>query len=74
MSEQPVNLNDGLAQEIKRTQGLLEQYKELEGIPGVFVGFAVARIKAELGQAIDALASQDIVRMLNAYEELKGNE
>ena len=73
-SSEPFNLADGLAYQIKRNQKLIEQYQELEGMPNVFVGFAVTRIKAELERAIDAAVSGDVVRMLEAYQMLEGNE
>ncbi len=68
------NLADGLADEIKRNQELLIQYGELQDMPGVFVGFALARIKQELDFAIDAVSNQDVLKMIQAYEQLKDNE
>ncbi|MBA3829919.1 MAG: hypothetical protein H0X33_13345 [Taibaiella sp.] len=68
------NLADGLANEIKRDQQLLIEYAELQNMPGVFVGFAVARIKQELDFAIDALSNHDIEKMILAYGDLRGSD
>lgn len=74
MTDKPDNLADGLAAEIKRNQQLLANYAEFRNMPGVFVGFAEAMIKADLEAAIDAVSNQDLAAMIRSYEALKGNE
>jgi hypothetical protein len=62
------SLAEELPKEIERCQELLEAYKEI-GQAGVF---AVTCIKADIKEGLAALASGDVIRMLKAYETLKG--
>lgn len=61
------SLAEALPQEIERCQELLTAYKEI-GPPG---RFGATMIQNDIKEAIDSLASGDVVRMLRAYEALK---
>lgn len=64
------NLAEGLAEQIKRNQELLEIYAGI-GPAGLF-GYTV--IKNDINEALDAQASGDVIRILQAYKKLEGNE
>jgi hypothetical protein len=70
MENKTKNLAEGLAEQIKRNQDLLEMYKEI-GPAGVF-GYTL--IKQDVNEALDAQASGDVIRILQAYKKLEGNE
>ncbi len=61
------NLADALSNQIERCHELLEAYKEI-GIAG---NFAAMMIKEDVSEAIKALASGDIVKMINAHNTLE---
>jgi len=60
-----------LQNEIKRNYELLAMYKSLSNGVG---GFGAAMIQGDLDFAHDALKEDDIVKILQAYVKLKGNE
>lgn len=61
-------LGTALPKEIERCQELLEEYRAI-GPAGLFAhGF----IKAHINTAVKALASGDVVAMLQSYNALKG--
>lgn len=62
------SLAEELPKEIERCHELLEAYKEI----GVSGQFAAAMIKNDIKEGIDSLASGDVIRMIKAYETLKG--
>ena len=65
-------LGEALPREIKRCTELLQQYAEVASLPGVFVGFATASIKASIDHAVAAQANGDVAAMVRALEELRG--
>ena len=62
------SLAEALPKEIERCQELLQAYNEI-GTAGVF---ASTMIKKDIKEAIEALASDDVVRMIKAYKALEG--
>ena len=64
------SLGTELPKEIERNQELLAAYREI-GTAGMF---GATMIKADLSEAIDALASGDCVKMIQVYEKLKNNQ
>jgi hypothetical protein len=64
------SLADALPKEQARVREILGHYKDL-GPVGMF---GAAFIEADLREADAAVMSGDIVRMLRAYEKLKGIE
>ena len=68
MSNEPIEtLGDALPREIARVRAILPEY---QSIPAGF--FAARLIEIDLHAAEKAIAEQDIVAMLTAYEALKG--
>ena len=67
-------LADGLQEELSRCRELLVQYAEVSKMPGVFTGFAVAHIKADIERTEKAILAGDVVEMMRCYEALKGKE
>jgi hypothetical protein len=63
------NLAEGLEREIKRNRDLLEVYKEIPT-----GGFGAAMIEQDINNAVSALASGDVTKMVRAYEAMKNNE
>ena len=61
-------LGDKLPQEQARVRKLLTVYKEI----GPAGAFGAVMIEQSLKEADEAVMSGDVVRMINAYEELKG--
>ena len=64
-----MNVAEALAQEIERNRKLLEEYKK---IPTGF--FGAAMIGMDIKAAVKALASGNVIEILEAYEKIKGNE
>ena len=64
-------LADGLQEELARCRELLEQYAEVSKMPGVFTGFAVSHIKADIARTEKAILGGDVVEMMRCYEALK---
>ena len=62
------SLAEALPKEIERCQELLVAYREI-GPAGIF---GATMLKKDLSEAVDALASGDVVRMMQAHETLKG--
>jgi hypothetical protein len=65
----PNNLPEAMAKEIQRNRELLEVYKGIRT-----GGFGAAMIDRDIKEGVAALASGDVIRILLAYESLKGNE
>lgn len=63
------NLAEALAEEIQRNRELLEEYKRIP--TGVF---GATMIDLDIKNAVDALASGDVVEMAQAYEAMKDNQ
>ena len=63
-----------LPKEINRVRDIQEHYKDLRRSPGVIVEPAIALMEAAIKEGIEAQGSGDVVRMLRAYENLKGFE
>lgn len=68
------SLAEELPAEIKRVQVVRSYYEELRSMPDVIVGPQIAMMTAAIDEGVASLASGDVVRMLRAYEELKGWE
>ena len=64
-----MNIAEALANEIKRNFELLEEYKKIP--TGTF---GATMISQDIDNAVDALASGDVIEMLKAYEVMKGNK
>lgn len=62
------SLGDDLPKEIERCQELLVAYAEI----GPVGNFGAAMIKQDISRAVKALASGDVVEMIQSYEALKG--
>ena len=63
-----------LPKEIDRVRKLQDEIKSLRGIENVVVEPQIMMMEMEIVEAIQASASDDVVRMLRAYEALKGYE
>lgn len=61
------NLIEGLQEEMNRVRELLKEYEAI-GAPGVF---GTIILKAEIKNAEAAIASGDVIHMLQCYESLK---
>jgi hypothetical protein len=70
VAEQVRSLAEALPLEQARVREVLGHYKEI-GPAGMF---GAAFIEADLREADQAVMSGDVVRMLRAYEKLKGIE
>ncbi len=64
-----MNMVEALTKEIERNRELLEMYKTIPTGK-----FAEIMIDKSIKEAVEALASQDVVRILRAYESIKNNE
>ena len=71
MATEIMTLADGLKKEVARNQELLVVYRSLPNNAG---WFGSAMIQQDLQHATDAMLAGDCVKMLRAYEKLKGNE
>lgn len=67
MSTSSNSLGDALPQEIDRCVELLVQYASI----GPQGRIGVTMIRAAISKALTAIAEQDLVEMIRAYEELK---
>jgi hypothetical protein len=63
------NIAEALAKEIERNRELLEEYKKIP--TGVF---GAMMIDLDIKNAVEALASGDVIKILEAYEAMKDNE
>ena len=64
-------LADGIHEELARCRELLEQYAEISKMPGVFTGFAVAHIKADIERTEKAMLEGDTAELVRCYAALK---
>jgi len=64
-----MNLAEALAQEIERNRKLLDEYRKIP--TGVF---GATMIDLDIKNAVEALASGDVIKILQAYEAIKDNE
>jgi hypothetical protein len=64
------NLMDGLLKEIARNRELLEHYKKI-GIAGNFGRIAIQR---DIDAAEKAIKDNDVVEMVQAYQNMINNE
>ena len=60
---------EALVDEIDRNRKLLELYKEIPT-----GAFGAMMIDADIKNAVEALASGDVVKIVEAYEAIKDNE
>lgn len=65
------NLMSGLLDEIDRNKELLKLYEELPDNAG---GLAVTFLKLDLLNARKAIEENDVVKMLQVFQALKGNQ
>jgi hypothetical protein len=70
MAEPSTSVGEDFPKEQARCREVLSQYKEL----GANGAFAAAMIEATLREADAAMASGDIVRILQAYKAMQGVE
>lgn len=56
---------------IKRAREVRDQMIELRGMSNVMVEPQITMMGAEIDEAVDALSSGDVVRILAAYETIK---
>lgn len=63
------NVAEALVEEIDRNRKLLELYKEIP--TGAFGAMMIDR---DIKYAVEALASGDVVKIVEAYEAIKNNE
>ena len=66
------NLVEGLAAQIKRVTEIKAQYESMRGMPNVIVEPQIMMMEAELNEAVGALGSGDILRMMPIYQTLAG--
>lgn len=66
------SLADALPREIRRVRGVQDSFKELRGMRNVIVEPQIAMMESSINEGVEACASGDVVRMLRAYEDLKG--
>jgi hypothetical protein len=64
------NLPEALVREIERNRELLKEYKSI----GVAGNFGARMIDYCINNAVEALASGDVIEMVKAYESMKENE
>ncbi len=69
MSDEPENLAEALDYEINRNRELLDDYKQIP--TGAFGAHMIDR---DIRSAVAALASGDVIQMLQAYSAMKNNE
>jgi predicted Ser/Thr protein kinase len=74
VASHPNSVGEAFPLEQQRVRELLDQYRSLDGMPGVNVKFAIAAIEQVVRRAEAAAMSGDIVAILRSYEELKGCE
>lgn len=68
-------LADALPREMQRVrEKVLPIYIAMRGEPGIMVEPAIMMMNAALTEAEQALGQGDVVRMLRAYENLRGFE
>lgn len=68
------SLAEEMPKAIERAQQVRDQFIELRGTPNVIVEPQIAIISHEINQAVQALASGDVIAILRAYESIKGYE
>jgi hypothetical protein len=64
-----MNVAEALVKEIERNRELLKLYQEIP--TGVF---GATMIDLDIKNAVEALASGDVVKIVEAYEAIKNNE
>lgn len=69
MSDEPANLAEALDYEINRNRELLDDYRKIPT-----GGFGATMIDRDIRNAVTALASGDVIQMLQAYSAMKNNE
>jgi hypothetical protein len=69
-----VSVGEALPQEINRVRALQDEYKAMRGMPGVMVEPAIALMETSIQNAIRVSAEGDVIKILRAYEDLKGYE
>lgn len=67
-----INAVEKLAQEIERCAELREQYRSLDGMPGVNVAPVVAMLNETLIEATRAAGSNDAITVIQALQKLEG--
>lgn len=65
------SLAEALPAAIKNVREVQSQFKELRGMPNVIVEPQISVMEFEINEAVGALASGDVVRMIRAYEAIK---
>ena len=65
------NLAEALLAAIKNVREVQSQFKELRGLRNVIVEPQISMMEMQINEAVEALASGDVVRMLRAYEAIK---
>lgn len=68
------NLAKALPDQIARVRRVQDEYKSLRSMPNVIVEPQIAMMEAAIAEGVQSLATGDVVRMLRAFEELKGFE
>lgn len=74
MNDQVITVGEDFPRQQARVRELLDNYRSLDGQPGVNVKFAMAAIEQVMRRADEAVISGDVVAILRSYEELKGCE
>jgi len=69
--EQPQNLMEGLLSEMNRVRGIIKIYEDIEGGAG---RLAATLMGMSVRGAEQSISSGDVIKMLQAYEDLKGYE
>ena len=65
-----MNLIEGIQQQCNRVREILPHYEEI----GPAGAFGLMMLKRDIAEGEAAIASGDVVRMMRAYEALKGCE
>lgn len=65
------SVGEEMPKAIERAQAVRDQFIELRGMPNVLVEPQIAIITHEINMAVRALASGDVLAILQAYEAIK---
>lgn len=71
-TKEPKNLMDGLLSEMNRVREIIKEY-EMPELKGAGI-FAATMMKQSIAKAENSIRSNDVIKMLRAYSELKEYE
>lgn len=68
------SLAEEMPKAIERAQKVRDEFISLRGMPNVMVEPQIAIITHQINQAVQALASGDVIAIMRAYESIKDYE